>query len=160
MNSKRIITYAANSVNLIFLGMAGNQCRAVLFCIYKSKSASHLIFSNWIEWNKFVDSFDSIWYNKDRKGWRLWLSFFPSYENQKGLKAANHVRSGWRLYFYFLEPKLRPSSIATNTKEIIMQNKEIISKSDMTFTSYAFVEHQGWRSQAPSYSFLPIESMK
>ena len=39
----------------------------------------------------------------------------------------------------FLEPKLRPSSIATNTKEIIMQNKEIISKSDMTFTSYAFV---------------------
>ena len=45
-------------------------------------------------------------------------------------------------YFYFLEPKLRPSSIATNTKEIIMQNREIISKSDMIFTSYAFVEHQ------------------
>ena len=97
MNSKRIITYAANSVNLIFLGMAGNQCRAALFCIYKSKSASHLIFADGIEWNKLVDSFDSIWYNKGRKGWRLWWSFFPSYENQKGLKAANHLRDGWRL---------------------------------------------------------------
>ena len=61
---------------------------------------------------------------------------------QKGSKAANHLRDVWRLYFYFLEPKLRPSSIATNAKEIIMQNREIISKSDMTFTSYAFVEHQ------------------
>ena len=160
MNSKRIITYAANSVNLIFLGMAGNQCRAVLFCIYKSKSASHLIFSNWIEWNKFVDSFDSIWYNKDRKGWHLWLSFFPSVLRKNWVRSRQPCAKWMAAYFYFLEPKLRPSSIATNTKEIIMQNKEIISKSDMTFTSYAFVEHQRWRSQAPSYSFLPIESMK
>ena len=159
MNSKRIITYAANSVNLILLGMAGNQCRAVLFCIYKSKSASHLIFSNWIEWNKLVDSFDSIWYNKGRKGWRFWYGFFPSVR-AKGIKSRQPCARWMAAYFYFLEPKLRPSSIATNTKEIIMQNREIISKSDMTFTSYAFVEHQRWRSQAPSYSFLPIESMK
>ena len=108
---------------------------------------------------KIVDTCHLIWYNNGRKGWRFWLGFFPSVR-AKGTKSRRPCARWMAAYFYFLEPKLRPSSIATNTKEIIMQNREIISKSDMTFTSYAFVEHQRWRSQAPSYSFLPIESMK